>query len=212
MKLPALLCSVMLLSTAAEAAPGDFESGVRAFFDLDITKALAAWDRQIADEPDEKPQHWQRGLALYYAGKFKEGREQFEVHQKVNPQDVENAAWHFLCVARLEGVAAARKAFIPITADPRVPMKEIHALFAGKGTEEAVLKAVGAGDPDDLRDLRDPRCYAHLYLGLYHEALGNAAKAREHLMKAAGEFKMDHYMGRVAQVHVKLRGWVPAVK
>ena len=209
MKLPALLCSVMLLSGPAEAAPGDFEAGVRAFFDADMTKALAAWDRQIADEPDEKPQHWQRGLALYYAGKFKEGREQFEVHQKVNPQDVENAAWHFLCVARLEGVDAARKTFIPITADSRVPMKEIHALFAGKGTEEAVLKAAETGDPDDLRD---QRCYAHLYLGLYHEALGDAAKAKDHLMKAAGEYKMNHYMGRVAQVHVKLRGWVPVMK
>ncbi len=208
MKLPILLSAAVLLSGRLMAAPGDFEAGMRAFFEADMTKALAAWDRQIADAPDEKPQHWQRGLALYYAGKFKEGREQFEVHQKVNPQDVENAAWHFLCVARLENVEAARKAFIPITADPRVPMKEIHALFAGKGTEEAVLKAAdSAADPDGLRN---QRCYAHLYLGLYHEALGDPAKAKEHLTKAAGEFKMNHYMGRVAQVHVKWRDWVPA--
>ena len=208
MKYSVLFCCAVFLSSPAKAAPGDFEAGVRAFFAADMTKALAAWDRQLVDEPEEKPQHWQRGLALYYAGKFKEGRGQFEVHQKVNPQDVENAAWHFLCVARLENVAAARQAFIPITADPRVPMKEIHALFAGKGTEETVLTAANAAaDPDNLRN---QRCYAHLYLGLYHEALGDAAKAKEHLTKAAGEFKMDHYMGRVAQVHVKLREWAAA--
>ncbi|NNC88790.1 MAG: hypothetical protein HKN82_10070, partial [Akkermansiaceae bacterium] len=46
-----------------------------------------------------------------------------------------------------------------------------------------------------------------LYLGLYHEALGEEAKAAAHMQKAAGDYKMDHYMGRVAQVHVKLRGW-----
>ena len=205
MKPSLLLFPVILLSGQVLAAPGDFESGVRAFFEADMTKALTAWDRQIADAPDEEPQHWQRGLALYYARKFQEGREQFEAHQKVNPQDVENAVWHFLCVARLENPEAARKTFIPITADPRVPMKEIHALFAGKGTEAAVLKAADAAA--DPKDLRNQRCYAHLYLGLYHEALGDTTIANEHLMKAAGEFKMNHYMGRVAQVHVKLRGW-----
>ena len=197
---PWLLCSSRLL-----AAPGDFEAGVCAFFEADMTKALTAWDRPVADAPDEKPQHWQRGLALYYDGKYQEGREQFEAHQKVNPQDVENAAWHFLCVARLENPGAARKVFIPIIADPRVPMKEIHALFAGKGTEAAVLKAADAAT--DPGNLRTQRCYAHLYLGLYHEALSDATIANEHLIKAAGEFKMNHYMGRVAQVHVKLRGW-----
>lgn len=207
MKLTVLLGCAIIMLGRTQAAPGDFAAGVRAFFEADIPKALASWDRQIADAPDEKPLHWQRGLALYYAGKFQEGREQFEEHQKVNPQDVENAVWHFLCVARLETVEAARKAFIPITADPRVPMREIHALFAGKGSEEAVLLAADPGsDPDQVRN---HRCYAHLYLGLYHEALGNAARAKEHLTKASDEFQMKHYMGRVAQVHVKLRGWAP---
>jgi hypothetical protein len=27
------------------------------------------------------------------------------------------------------------------------------------------------------------------------------------MLKAAKDFAMDHYMGRVAQVHVKIRGW-----
>jgi lipoprotein NlpI len=27
------------------------------------------------------------------------------------------------------------------------------------------------------------------------------------MLKAAVDFKMDHYMGRTAQVHVKVRGW-----
>jgi hypothetical protein len=50
-------------------------------------------------------------------------------------------------------------------------------------------------------------CYAHLYLGLHAEATGDVEKARHHVTLAAGPFRMDHYMGRVAVVHAKLRGW-----
>jgi lipoprotein NlpI len=45
---------------------------------------------------------------------------------------------------------------------------------------------------------------------LYFEALGDAAKAREHILQAAGPFRMDHYMGKVAVMHAKLRGWSAA--
>lgn len=189
----------------AGAAESEMEAGTKAFFAGNINEALQHWDRQIAADPAAGPHHWQRGLALYYAGKYQEGRLQFESHQLVNPQDVENAAWHFLCVAKLETPEAARKVFIPITHDPRVPMKEMHALYAGKGTAEAVLEA--AEKKEDASSLKNQRCYAHLYLGLYYEALGDAAKAKTHLLKAAGEFRQDHYMGKTAQLHCQLRGW-----
>lgn len=183
-----------------------FREGVRLFFDAQPTASATAFDQVIALAPSTAPQLWQRGLSLYYAGRFADGRAQFELHQTVNGNDVENAAWHFLCVVKLDGIEAARKAFIPIAGDARVPMREIHALFAGIGTAEAVLKAA---DPDGVptEAERDQLCYAHLYLGLYHEVAGDAALARTHLRRAAIDHRMDHYMGRVAQVHVKLRGW-----
>lgn len=207
MKLPALLfLASALLSSAQESAnPNEFfRAGVQAFFDAKPKESVAAFDQVVKLAPESKPQLWQRGLALYYTGQYKEGREQFETHQNVNSADVENAAWHFICVARAENVEAARKALIPIEGDTRVPMKEVHELFAGKGSVEAVLKAAETGDGDDLKN---HRCYAHLYLGLYFEALGEDAKAKEHMIKAAKDYQMDHYMGKCAQVHVKVRGW-----
>ncbi len=192
-------------SLAAQDSPSAlFRQGVQAFFDAKPKESVAAFDKLIALEPASKPELWQRGLSLYYTGDYKAGREQFEVHQTVNGNDVENAAWHFLCIAKGEGVAAARKVFIPIEGDSRIPMKEVHELFAGKGSVEAVLKAAEAGEGERLRN---HRCYAHLYLGLYFEATGDDAKAKEHMLKAANDFAMDHYMGRVAQVHATLRGW-----
>lgn len=200
--------AVALTSSWLRAEDSPMAAGTKAFFAGNPDEALRHWDRQIAADPASGPHHWQRGIALYYAGKFKEGRAQFESHQTVNPQDVENAVWHFLCVARLESVAAARKVFIPVTGDPRVPMKEIHALFAGSSTAEAVLTAAKKQTGQTgAESLKNQQCYAHLYLGLYHEALGEADQAQTHLVKAAGEFRMDHYMGKVAQVHCQVRGW-----
>jgi lipoprotein NlpI len=165
-----------------------------------VDECIRDFDKFIELEPHEEPYHWQRGLAYYYAGRFADGRKQFELHQTVNTADVENATWHYACVARLEGVEAARKGLIPISGDSRVPMSEIYALFGGKGTPEAVLAAARAGEPD-ADDLKDRLFYAHLYLGLYHEAAGDAARAREHIDLAAGEFAQTHYMGDVARVH-----------
>ena len=180
--------------------------GVAAFYDAKPKESVAAFDKVIELAPQAAPQLWQRGMSLYYGNEFKKGREQFELHQTVNPHDVENAAWHFICVARAEGIDAARKEIISIEGDARVPMKEVHDLYSGKGTEEGVMKAAEKGDAGS-EELHNQLCYAHLYLGLYHEALGHADKAKEHMLKAAVDYKMDHYMGKAAQVHVKLRGW-----
>jgi len=183
-----------------------FGEGVRLFFDAQPAASATAFDKVIALAPTAAPQLWQRGLSLYYAGRFADGRAQFEVHQTVNGNDVENAAWHFLCVVKVDSLDAARKAFIPIVGDARVPMREIHALFAGTGNADAVLKAADAdGIPTEAE--RDQLCYAHLYLGLYYEVAGDPALARTHMRRAAIDYRMDHYMGRVAQVHVKVRGW-----
>ena len=199
-----LTCLVMTLAAQAQSPRELMQQGQRLFFEAKIDESIAAFDKLIELQPDAKPHLWQRGLALYYAGKFQEGREQFETHQTVNTADVENAAWHFLCVARLEGVEGARQHFIPIEGDSRVPMKEVHQLFAGKATPEEVLKAAEAGDEAERRN---QLCYAHLYLGLYFEAMKDNAKAREHLLKAARDYRMDHYMGETARVHLKVRGW-----
>jgi lipoprotein NlpI len=205
---PTTLC--ILISPALPAEDKDanayFREGVAAFYEAKPKESVAAFNKVVELAPQSAPQLWQRGLSLYYTAEYAEGRKQFEIHQTVNPNDVENAAWHFICVARAESVEAARKVLIPIKGDGRVPMKEVHDLFAGTGDEAAVMKAAENKDSGG-EALRNQLCYAHLYLGLYHEALGHADKAKEHMVKAAKDYRMDHYMGKTAQVHAKLRGW-----
>ena len=160
-------------------------------------KSVADFDKFIELVPNQAPHHWQRGISLYYAGKYDEGRKQFELHKSVNPNDVENAVWHFLCAARASGADKAREQLMPIEGDTRVPMNEIHALFAGKAKAADVIAAAkNKGD--------DAMFYAQLYLGLYYEAVGDKPAAREHISKAARDFKAEHYMGDVARVHARV--------
>jgi lipoprotein NlpI len=169
-----------------------------------ITESIADFDHYLDLKPDQMPYHWQRGISYYYGGKYEDGRKQFEAHQKVNPNDVENAVWHYLCVARTSGVAKARASLLPIANDRRVPMMEVYALFGGKAKPEDVLATARAGKPS-AKELKTRLFYAYLYLGLYYEAAGDGAKALDHLRKAARDYKNHGYMGDVAHVHVVLR-------
>jgi lipoprotein NlpI len=212
---PSTAAAVAVLAAAAcvaamAAEPADpralFDEAVRLFFAAEPVASARTFDRLVAAVPEAEPELWQRGLALYYAERFADGRAQFERHRTVNPDDVENPAWHFLCVARLEGPEAARKALLPVGGDRRVPMREILDLYAGRGDVAAVLAAAEQGEGAARRN---QLCY--LYLGLHAEACGDAKRAREHILQAAGPFRMDHFMGKVAVVHAQLRGWeVPA--
>lgn len=205
--------AVAAYSRALEILPNHPQTHQQRGFELfrlgKFAESIADFDAVIAGEPSAAPHHWQRGISLYYAGRFADGRKQFEIHQGVNSSDVENAVWHFLCVARESGLEEARKRLIPISGDSRVPMMEIHALFAGGSTVEKVLEKARAGAPGP-EELRRRLFYAHLYLGLYAEATGDKAACRSHMEKAAGEFYEPHYMGDVAKVHLASLGPVAA--
>jgi lipoprotein NlpI len=175
--------------------------GIEHFKLSQISDSIADFDKFLQLVPKQAPQHWQRGISYYYAGRYEEGRKQFELHQTVNPSDVENAVWHFLCVARLEGAEKARASLIPIKEDHRVPMMEIYQLFAGKGTAEQVF---AAAKPAGVSRVSQPMFYANLYVGLYYEAIGDDKAAAEYINKAANDFDAEHYMGDVARVHTAL--------
>lgn len=175
-------------------------------FKLAIIKdSLADFDEQVKLNPRDAAAHWRRGLTLYYADMFKEGVSQFITSDKAEPEDVENAVWHLMCNARVQGVDAARKELLKVGQDSRMPMMEVYALFAGKSTVEKVMAVAEAGQVSDA-ERKSRRFYAHLYCGLYEEMMGKQAKSLEYINKAVKEYPVDHYMMDVARVHLKLRG------
>jgi lipoprotein NlpI len=176
----------MLLTRAV----AEFENGR-------FAESAALFDSLANAVPDQAPYLWQRGIALYYVGRYGDCRRQFESHRTVNPNDVENAAWHFLCVARAESPAKARAALLPVGPDARLPMREVYQMLRGTLAPDQVLAAAGSRP--------EPQFYGHLYLGLYFEALGNADRALQHMTIAAAErFEpFGGYMHMVARVHLR---------
>jgi len=148
-----------------------------------IKDACADFDKFNQANPDAAPQNWQRGIALYYAGRYEDGAKQFELHRTVNPDDVENAAWHFACVARWKTPAAAKEGLISIQGDTRIPMSQIHEMFAGKLKPGQVIAAAREGNPAPAQ-LNRQLFYAYLYAGLYCESIGKNEEAKAHLTQA----------------------------
>ncbi len=165
--------------------------------------SIADFDRAIELQPGLEPGHWKRGISYYYADRFADGQKQFEGYQQVDGNDVENAVWRFLCMARSQGLEKARADMLPIRNDGRVPMMQIYALYGGQAAEAAVIEAAKAGDPAPA-ELNSRLFYAELYLGLYAEATGDKRAAQQHLRSAAEKHKISHYMWDVARVHADL--------
>ena len=81
---------------------GDVEQAV-----ADFDRCVARWKGRARAAP-----LWQRGIAAQYyrtPGGMTRAPKQFESPRTVNPEDMENAAWHFLCVTRAAGPEAGRK-------------------------------------------------------------------------------------------------------
>jgi lipoprotein NlpI len=176
-------------------APAVFQrQGEAAFREGRFAESVANFDKVIAAIPDQAAHHWQRGISLYYAGRFKDCRDQFQLHRTVNPEDFENAAWHLLCNARIDGFENARKNLIATREDGRVPMRELFRLYKGEGSVEQVLKASARDETSEF--------YANLYLALYEEARGRRDASKPYAKKA-NDLADAGYMGDVARVHWK---------
>lgn len=167
-----------------------------------MDKCIASYNAELKLLPANEPHHWQRGIAYYYAKRYQDGVDQFELHQTVNSQDVENAVWHLLCAVGTPGgsVEKAREKYIPIERDSRVPMAEVHEMFGGLLSPADVLSRAKSADT------LQAQFYADLYVGLYYEAIGDAEQSAKHIAAAADNASAQrHFMGDVARVHRLIR-------
>ena len=167
-----------------------------------VDLAVISFDREIEIQPQVKPYLWQRGLALYDAGKFDEARKQFESHRAVNPHDVENATWHYLCVAAIEGAEQAQKLLLPAPGDARAPMAEVYELYAGR-MQVADVIAAAEKMPQATESGQSARFYAQLYVGLYHQVAGRIDEAKVALRESLNT-GMTGYMADSARVRLQM--------
>ena len=166
-------------------------------------ESLPYFDRVIELRPEIAADNWQRGIALCTSGKFELGAAQFKQHHDVNPDDVENSAWYFLCIAKTKGLEAARKTVIPSRGDARQPMMSVLKMLKGEIEPAQVLAAaVDASIPKPSQPMA--QFYADLYVGLYYESVGDAEQATKYL-KRSQEHGRSGYMVRTAKVYLDAR-------
>ena len=163
-----------------------------------IAASIDDFDRAEQISPTITPYLWQRGLSYYYAARFADGARQFEVDLQVNAHDVEETVWRYLCQAQLHGAETARQELLPVRNDPRPVMATVYELFAGACHVETLLAMA--------RDRRE-RFYSRLYAGLYFEAQRDEERAQGCMTEAAAMQVFDDYMGWLAIVHQRRRGW-----
>ncbi len=166
----------------------------------DPERAVKWFDQYVEADPESEPYLWQRGIAYYFTGDFDRGAKQFESHRKVNSYDVENAAWHFLCVAKRDSPAKAKELLLPAPNDPRPPMREVLQMLSD-GDTQPVIKVIES-QPPGTGARRSAEFYGYFYLGLYADALGKTEQAKPHLERAVKNAQRN-YMGDVARVYVK---------
>ncbi len=175
-----------------------------------MAESVRDFDAYVKRQPAAASRQWERGIALYYAGDFKAGAAQFELYQTFHDNDVENSVWRFLCMVPTEGVEKSRQVMLPIKDDRRIPMMKVFEMFRGTATPAEVLANVSEDDPQG--DVLTGRLfYAHLYLGLYLEAVGEKREARKYIALAADKKLMNHprinsYMWEVARIHHEQKG------
>jgi lipoprotein NlpI len=178
----------------------------------DFNKSLECFNQFIEKLPQAGPSHWQRGIVAFEAGKLEDAFQQFEQYRRLDTNDVEVVVWQFLCVAKQRGLERARLSMPSVTSDPRVPMKDIHRLFAGSAEPAEVLRAAALDSSKPPakpgEKLNEQMFYAHLYIGLHHEATGKLRQAADHLGQAAYIYRVKkpggelNFMAELARVHL----------
>ncbi len=162
--------------------------------------AVPLYDRYIKLNPQSMPRLWQRGIALFFVGEHQQAAEQFVRHRQVNPYDVENAAWHFLCLAKAESFSKAKQSVLPAPNDPRIPMTEVQQMLIDGKTQSVVKRMEQV--PADAPERSSALFYGNFYLGLYADAGGDQETAIAKMSLAAQDAP-HHYMGDIARVYAK---------
>lgn len=166
----------------------------------DCEAALEWFDKYSASNPESIPHLWQRGITLYFLGRFDDAAKQFEVHRDVNPNDVENAAWHYLCVSRAESVEKADELLLPAPNDPRPTMEEVMEMFRSGNTADVVKKM----ETFDKRTRIGAAAwfYGRFYLAMYADAQGRPKDAKQFMSECAADAPWN-YMGDIARLYLK---------
>lgn len=153
------------------------------FFRANFTEAVADFEKMVELQPDLDTSHWRKGIAYFYAKRYKEAARQFEIYHSFDNVDRENGIWRYLSQTMALGREKAREGLLKYEKDDREPFPDVYRLFSGELSGEEVLKHIHDAKLAP-RDREQRLFYAELYVGLNDFVEGRKDSAERHLAEA----------------------------
>lgn len=185
------------------------QRGDALFFRGRFADAVADYEKMVELDPASETSHWRRGIAYFYADRYKDAAHQFEIYHSFDNVDRENGIWRYLSQAKSLGIKKAREGLLKYKKDDREPFPDVFRLFAGELTGDEVLQRIRDAKLD--ADEREKRFfYAELYVGLNEFVEGRRESAKKHLSEAVKNQWGPkagfgpNYMWHVGRVHYDL--------
>lgn len=175
------------LSQSIEKTPGTVDLYARRgdlyFFRGKFVEAVSDFDKMVDLKPDLETSHWRRGIAYFYAKRYKDAARQFEIYHSFDNVDRENGIWRYLSQVKSVGKDEARKGLLKYEKDDREPFPDVYRLFAGKLSGDEVLDKISSANigPDERAKRQ---FYAELYVGLNDFVDDKPESAERHLREA----------------------------
>lgn len=173
-------------------------------FSGNFREAVKDFEKMIELDPSQDAPHWRLGIAYYYINNFKKGMDQFAKYHAYDNVDRENGVWKYFCQANLEGIPKAQGNMLPYTRFDRHPFPAVYDMLSGgKTTPEKILGDASASKESKAAKTRR-LFFAHLYIGMHHEVLGEKEKALHHCRLATDNAfgrASKTYMWQVARIH-----------
>ena len=176
------------------------------FFRGKFAEAVADYEKIVELKADLETSHWRKGIAYFYARRYKDAAKQFENYHLFDNVDRENGFWRYLSQTKAIGREKAREGLLKYEKDDREPFPDVYRLFAGDISADELLKRIKDSKLSDQQ--RQQRLfYAELYVGLNEFVEGRLESAEQHLgLAAKNEWGSKAgggpgYMWHVARVH-----------
>src|SRR5258707_8939738 len=166
-----------------DEAPKTFDlysrRGDTLFFRGKFAEAVVDYEKMVELQPDLESSHWRKGIAYFYAKRYKEAATQFENYHLFDNVDRENGIWRYLSQTKALGRDKAREGLLKYEKDDREPFPDVYRLFSGELTGDEVVKRISAAKISP-REREQRLFYAELYVGLNDYVEGRLEEADKH--------------------------------
>lgn len=202
--------SITKLTADIERSPKSFDlysrRGDHRFFRGQFVAAIQDYEKLVELRPETEASHWRRGIAYFYAERYKDAIRQWDLYSTFDDVDRENGIWRFLSQVKAQDVKTARDGLLKYKKDDREPFPDVYSMFAGKLSGDEMIARIDKVSVS--KDEREKRLfYAHLYVGLLDVVENRRDTAIKHLREAtSNSWGRDagygpNYMWHVGRLH-----------